>query len=593
MFNSSDTSGSQAPHSVPGGLAFGVPNTNLRELDAALTALETIESDSRRLQAARVTELARIDRAARLEAATGSPAVQAGTRAAEDSMAYRAARADTATALHLSEQTAAAQLARAATLVSAYPTMTTVLAAGEIDMRHVAVMMDAGQVIGPVVLPGERGPGLLDAVSQAIVDTNRAAFEARVLAEAVKTTPGRLAPVARRIAEAYALEDLETRYERARTQRAVWLIMKDDGMAEIGALLPVHEAKAVESRLTLMAKRAGEADDRREREVRKEREARETVEARGTEGATGVAPGDDSTTERAESVPRRTRNEIKADLFVDLLLNGTGENASGGPGSGTGITAMVQVITHEGHLTEGRSEGLAEGHTNDLTEYPADTQTNDTGTQTLDGGHAALSVGAARLPFPELEGCGPIPVSMARDLAAKSGSWSNVKVDLRTGTVLTVDTYRPSERIRRFLVARDQRCRFPGCRVSVHRCDFDHTVDAALGGPTSTMNLGALCRGHHLLKHHSGWVTEQHQNGDYEWTSPTGRLHVDEPVSRVRFVSVEDLPEYGAAPPEPRVSASRELNPQEPEHQESDPRKTEPQGTTPPDTREPLGPQPF
>ena len=105
-----------------------------------------------------------------------------------------------------------------------------------------------------------------------------------------------------------------------------------------------------------------------------------------------------------------------------------------------------------------------------------------------------------------------------------------------TGEVLTVDRYRPSEQMRRMLRARDRHCRFPGCRVPASRCDIDHTLDAQYGGATATDNLAHLCRGHHTLKHHTGWRVEQRTGGVLEWTSPTGRTRQTGPPGRVRFV---------------------------------------------------------
>jgi len=69
--------------------------------------------------------------------------------------------------------------------------------------------------------------------------------------------------------------------------------------------------------------------------------------------------------------------------------------------------------------------------------------------------------------------------------------------------------------------------------VPVSRCDIDHTVDAALGGETSTANLAHLCRGHHTLKHHTDWRVAQDSGGGLLWTSPTGRVHVDRPPGAV------------------------------------------------------------
>ncbi|MEJ6490820.1 HNH endonuclease signature motif containing protein, partial [Leucobacter sp. USCH14] len=139
----------------------------------------------------------------------------------------------------------------------------------------------------------------------------------------------------------------------------------------------------------------------------------------------------------------------------------------------------------------------------------------------------------------ELAGAGPVPLESARRLAGEAPVWERVTVDACSGSVLSVDRYRPSEQMRRLLAARDQHCRFPGCRVPVSRCDLDHTIDAALGGATSTQNLAHLCRGHHVLKHHSGWRVRQSGDGDLCWTSPTGARIRDRPPSRVRFARAE------------------------------------------------------
>lgn len=133
----------------------------------------------------------------------------------------------------------------------------------------------------------------------------------------------------------------------------------------------------------------------------------------------------------------------------------------------------------------------------------------------------------------ELVGFGPIGDDVARGIAAETAQWDRVAVRQGTGEVIAVDRYRPSEQMRRMLGARDRQCRFPGCRVPASRCDIDHTVDAALGGPTSTDNLAHLCRGHHVLKHHGEWRVAQESGGTLRWTSPTGREYVDRPPGEI------------------------------------------------------------
>ena len=102
--------------------------------------------------------------------------------------------------------------------------------------------------------------------------------------------------------------------------------------------------------------------------------------------------------------------------------------------------------------------------------------------------------------------------------------------------MLAVDRYRWNRDIERFLRARDERCRFPGCRRAARRSDIDHTVDAALGGATRSDNLAHLCRRHHTLKHHTAWTVRQTPGGVLEWRSPTGRSYLDRPPSVVRFI---------------------------------------------------------
>lgn len=139
-----------------------------------------------------------------------------------------------------------------------------------------------------------------------------------------------------------------------------------------------------------------------------------------------------------------------------------------------------------------------------------------------------------------LAGYGPIDADTARALAAGAAGWERVMTSPVTGAVLAVDRYRVGKRLDRFLAARDERCRFPGCRRPVWRCDIDHTIDHQLGGATRHDNLAHLCRRHHTMKHHTAWTVEQISPGVLVWTSPTGRKHTDRPEPVVRFVLDEE-----------------------------------------------------
>jgi hypothetical protein len=101
----------------------------------------------------------------------------------------------------------------------------------------------------------------------------------------------------------------------------------------------------------------------------------------------------------------------------------------------------------------------------------------------------------------ELDHVGPISIAMTRRLACDAG-------------VMRVVLAEPSEPLdvgrrakvvppgmRRAVIVRDRRCRFPGCDRPHPWCDAHHVVHWADGGPTALTNLVLLCRQHHRSIH--------------------------------------------------------------------------------------------
>lgn len=194
----------------------------------------------------------------------------------------------------------------------------------------------------------------------------------------------------------------------------------------------------------------------------------------------------------------RTMDQIRADVLCDMLLTGSptlDPSAVGDrPGALGAIRAQVQVIVPALTLL-------------DADDGPAD-----------------------------LVGRTPVDADTARALAANAPTLTRILTDPVDGTVIAVDRYRTAQSQRRFLRARDQHCRFPGCRRAAIRCEIDHTVDHAQGGPTALWNLAHLCQRHHSMKQFTSWRVRQHPGGVLEWTSPTGRLYrEDAPVPLVAF----------------------------------------------------------
>lgn len=494
---------------------FAPGSVHLVALQVVVARAERIELEMRRLEAERLQVFAdAFDiAAAESERCRTHSDIPRGEGA---ELAYRSVRAELAAAFHLSEATIDRRLAHAYAMTRGYLGTLDALHEGLIAEQHARVIVEAGQVLD--------GSGSPEACLR------RGAYEAAVLRSAVEVSPNRLRAVARRLAEQHAVSTMDERHARARKHRRVSLIDGEDGMADLIAHLPAVEAHAVYYRLTRVAQQIERC------ETGEQGDANETSEPSST----------DVTTRRA----RRLRDEIRADSLVDLLLAGSGSPVEARPNGEleglaavrpAGVRAQVQVIISDellfGELMRAeRAKHRAQGRQTEQLLAEAREQSADTWHPNELDEYLAPSECLA-----ELAGYGPIDTQTARELAASASTWELSRYQADSATVLSVDRYRPSEAMRRLLTVRDEHCRFPGCRAPVHRCDLDHTHDAAKGGCTATDNLGYLCRGHHTLKHHGGWRVKQKRAGVLEWRSPAGRAHRERPPSEVRFAAVKGV----------------------------------------------------
>lgn len=98
--------------------------------------------------------------------------------------------------------------------------------------------------------------------------------------------------------------------------------------------------------------------------------------------------------------------------------------------------------------------------------------------------------------------------------------------------------YVPSKALADFVRCRDLTCRWPGCDRPAARCDLDHTIPYADGGPTHAANLKCYCRTHHLVKSFWGWQEKQLPDGTLILTSPAGHTYVTTPGSALLFPSL-------------------------------------------------------
>ena len=437
--------------------------------DAAVDALVAREIDLARRQAALDAERTALyaavhDHAARIPSPTDADG-PLNSLAAELGLATR-----------VSDRTIRSRIAHARTLRDDYPTTLEHLATGRIQLAHARVIADAG-------LP-------LDA-------SLRAEYERVVLPHAHERTPGRLRPIAERIAADLDPAGTGTAHATAHRHRDVTLRDLGRGMTALIAELPAVQAHAIHDRLTQLARA-----DQRDRADRADRAA--TGAPVPYEGAFGravhdpdAAPTDRSGTTAPGTAPvdaapvdDRRFGEVRADALVELLLAGRVDSTS--------RHAAINAIQARVAIT-----------------IPA---------LALTGTHPAPAV---------LDGVGPIPLDTALRLAAGANQWIRLLTDPVTGTPLAADTYRPGAALRRFLEHRDTTCRMPGCGTPARDGDLDHTRAWADGGRTTPDNLAVLCRYHHTLKH-SGWHLEQPAPGELVWTAPSGRRYRQrpEPVAR-------------------------------------------------------------
>lgn len=72
--------------------------------------------------------------------------------------------------------------------------------------------------------------------------------------------------------------------------------------------------------------------------------------------------------------------------------------------------------------------------------------------------------------------------------------------DMTSAGNRTAEAYSPPADIAAFVRGRDGTCRWPGCSVPAAKCQLDHRINHAEGGPTTAANLVCLCQHHHNVK---------------------------------------------------------------------------------------------
>jgi hypothetical protein len=299
----------------------------------------------------------------------------------------------------------------------------------------------------------------------------RARVEAAVLPVAPTMDSVALRKLIKRLLHELAPVETAERHRVARDRRHVSVTPASDGMAFLEALLPAEDAVAINTALNVAAADAKRAD-------------------------------------AAAGLPSRTKDQRRADALAEL--------------GWAALAACADAAT--GHAAE-----------------PTETVGPTTPSQSTGGAPRRRPVAVnVTIPFTalaglsdepgELDGYGPIPAHVARELAA-GGVWRWLRTDPGTGQLLDLGRtkYRPTKALADFIIARDRTCRMPGCHQPASTADIDHIVPFADGGTTCPAGCHALCETHHLLKHRGGWRVHRQRDGTTIWTSPTGHRYLKPP----------------------------------------------------------------
>ncbi|TDL46099.1 HNH endonuclease signature motif containing protein [Microbacterium oleivorans] len=422
--------------------------------EAYLAAIAGIVADAedigRQIAAGQIAEL-------RMLAAAGQLADQQGARKDANvllhDMALRSISAEVAGAMRMTDRTVQRRIGEARLTIEGFPAAVAAWEAGRIVQGHVKAIVNAG-----LTLPGELW----------------AAFEAIAIERCEGDTPNRVRGELEILAHRMHPRSFAERHEEAAAGRCVRLVPGRDGMSDLIATLPTVIVEGIHDRLT--------------------QQARAIIDTRDERSADSDVVATDA----------RSTDQVRADVFADLLLAGTPalddtRDTTAGPLGA--IRARVQVLVPAATLT-------------DADDRPCD-----------------------------LAGRSPIDPATARLLAGSTHIWERLFHDPTTGVTISTDSYRVPSGMRRFLQARDQHCRFPGCRVAAIRCEVDHTHDHALGGRTELSNLAHLCQRHHSMKQFTAWRVRQLSGGVLEWTSPLGRTYrEDAPTPAVAFTPAATHP---------------------------------------------------
>ncbi|MGZ0068552.1 hypothetical protein, partial [Microbacterium arborescens] len=342
-----------------------------------------------------------------------------GVRGMASDMELRSVAAEAAGMARLTDRRLQGEIDHAMTVIDDYPAVFEAWVQRRIERGHVDVVVRVGA---------------------GVPDEVRDSFAEAAVAVCERDVPSRVRGALEALAAKLHPQVFTERHKTAAAERCVRVFHGTDGMSNLVANLPTVIAAGMLDRLTQMGQSVKDA------RVAGAGAGAGGAGAAGADvagggGADGAGSGYPDAAGSGEPADTRTMDQLRADILGDLVLGGApvvdptyGTDRASGLGA---IRARVQVAVTAETLI-GRDENPAE------------------------------AVGA-----------GLIDADTARQLAGQVSEWDRLFIDPVTRTPVEIDTYRPTASMKKLLMARDQHCRFPGCRRAAIRCELDHTIDHA------------------------------------------------------------------------------------------------------------------
>jgi hypothetical protein len=143
-----------------------------------------------------------------------------------------------------------------------------------------------------------------------------------------------------------------------------------------------------------------------------------------------------------------------------------------------------------------------------------------------------------------VEGYGPVPADLARELGASDVAWvRRLYTSPRAGELVAMDSRarRFPSRLGELVRLRDRRCRTPWCDAPVRHAD--HVEAFKAGGETSALNGQGLCEACNYAKEAIGWRARPRAGPGHtvETVTPTGHGYCSTapPLTPPRWVEAE------------------------------------------------------